>query len=56
MAEGSSGTQKLWARAATALSALSAWIGLDKGNMDAFSATTNALATEQASHLREEVG
>ena len=46
MAEGSSGTNKLLAKSAGLLAAQSAWIGLDKGNMDAFSPTTNALASE----------
>ncbi len=46
MAEGSSGTQKLWVKGASLLAGQGAWVALDKGNMDAFSATTNALATE----------
>ena len=46
MAEGSSNTNKLLAKTAQLLATQSAWIALDKGNMDSFGAATNALATE----------
>lgn len=46
MAEGSSPTNKLYAKIAGLLAGQNAWIALDKGDMSAFSATTNAPASE----------
>ena len=46
MAEGSSGTQKLWAKAAGLMAAQTAFIALDKGNMDTMAATSNSLVNE----------
>jgi hypothetical protein len=46
MAEGSSPTNKIYAKFANLLAAVNAWIALDKGDMAAFDASTNALASE----------
>lgn len=46
MAEASSPTNKLYAKIGALLAGVGAWIALDKGDMSAFDATTNALASE----------